>query len=53
MAEQLTLEAAERVVEAGKKKAGEIGVAMCIAVHDGGASPEADYDVAAAGAAAF
>jgi uncharacterized protein GlcG (DUF336 family) len=41
MAKQLTLEAAERVIEAGKKKAEEIGVAMCIAVHDGGANPVA------------
>ena len=38
MAKQLTLEAAERVIEAGKKKAEEIGQAMCIAVHDGGAN---------------
>ena len=38
MAKQLTLEAAERVIEASKKKAEEIGVAMCVAVHDGGAN---------------
>jgi uncharacterized protein GlcG (DUF336 family) len=40
MAKQLTLEAAERVVEAGG-----VGVS--------GGSPEQDHDVAAAGASAF
>jgi uncharacterized protein GlcG (DUF336 family) len=38
LAKQLTLEAAERVIEAGKKGAEGIGQAMCIAVHDGGAN---------------
>jgi uncharacterized protein GlcG (DUF336 family) len=38
MAKQLTLEAAERVVEAGKKKADEIGQAMCIGVAEAGAA---------------
>jgi uncharacterized protein GlcG (DUF336 family) len=38
MAKQVTLEAAERIVEAGRKKAEEIGTAMCIAVSDGGAN---------------
>lgn len=38
MAGALTLEAAERVVAACKKRAEEIGQPMCIAVVDGGAN---------------
>ena len=38
MAGGLTLEAAERVVAACKKRAEEIGQAMCIAVDDAGAN---------------
>jgi len=38
MAKQLTLEAAERIVAACKKKADEIGQPMNIAVVDGGAN---------------
>jgi uncharacterized protein GlcG (DUF336 family) len=38
MAKQVTLEAAERTIEAGKKRAQEIGAPMCIAVDDGGAN---------------
>jgi uncharacterized protein GlcG (DUF336 family) len=38
MAKQVTLEAAERTIEAGKKRAQEIGTPMCIAVADGGAN---------------
>jgi uncharacterized protein GlcG (DUF336 family) len=38
MAGELTLEAAERVVAACKKRAEEIGQPMCIAVADGGAN---------------
>jgi uncharacterized protein GlcG (DUF336 family) len=38
MARQLTLDAAERIIQAGKSKAEEIGTPMCIAVDDGGAN---------------
>ena len=38
MAGELTLEAAERVVAAGKKRGEELGQPMCIAVADGGAN---------------
>ena len=38
MAKQVTLEAAERVIDACRKKAEEVGVPMCVAVDDGGAN---------------
>ena len=38
MAKQVTLEAAERIIEAGRKKAEEMGTPMCVAVADGGAN---------------
>jgi uncharacterized protein GlcG (DUF336 family) len=68
MAKQLTLEAAERVISACKKRAEEIGTPMCVSADDGGANPDEhgrvvggvgvsggspEHDVAAAGAAAF
>ena len=58
MAKQVTLEAAERTIEAGKKRAQEIGAPMCIAVDDGGANLVAFVRMdgallAAVGAAAF
>jgi uncharacterized protein GlcG (DUF336 family) len=38
MAKQVTLEAAERIIEVCKRKAEELGQPMCIAVVDGGAN---------------
>jgi uncharacterized protein GlcG (DUF336 family) len=38
MAKQVALEAAERIIEAGRKKAEEMGTPMRVAVADGGAN---------------